>query len=125
MICEIQQNSNLTYRVYDYGRKDKNGNERELHVEKALLVTDLKKRDTLLCEGDTLAACKYFTVDKIIVEGETALYADEKSFECITCVSGKGTIDGQTMSAGDSYFVPAGFGAYTLSGNCIVLKTRV
>ncbi len=42
LICEIQQNSNLTYRVYDYGRKDKNGNERELHVDKALKVTSLE-----------------------------------------------------------------------------------
>ena len=43
LICEIQQNSNLTYRVYDYGRKDKNGNERELHIDKALKVTNLNK----------------------------------------------------------------------------------
>ena len=45
LICEIQQNSNLTYRVYDYGRKDKDGKERELHVDKALKVTNLKKLD--------------------------------------------------------------------------------
>lgn len=43
LICEIQQNSNLSYRVYDYGRKDKFGNERELHIEKALRVTSLEK----------------------------------------------------------------------------------
>jgi len=125
LICEIQQNSNLTYRVYDYGRKDKNGNERELHVDKALRVTDLKKRETLISTGETLAKCKYFTVNKITVDGQVKLFADENSFECITCVEGEGSISGQTMKAGDSYFVPADFGEYTLSGTMTVLKTRV
>ena len=56
LICEIQQNSNLTYRVYDYGRKDKDGKERELHVEKALKVTNLKKHENKFLSGELLGA---------------------------------------------------------------------
>ena len=55
LICEIQQNSNVTYRVYDYGRKDKNGKERELHVDKALKVTNLSKHTLMQAMGIRLA----------------------------------------------------------------------
>ena len=66
LICEIQQNSNLTYRVYDYGRRDKNGNLRELHVEKALKVTDLQKYEYTplnlkTAQGELLGLSRYFT----------------------------------------------------------------
>lgn len=61
LIYEIQQNSNLTYRVYDYGRKDKNSNERELHIGKALKVTNLHKFESISFDG-SLGQCEYFTV---------------------------------------------------------------
>ena len=74
LICEIQQNSNLTYRVYDYGRKDKNGNERELHVEKALKVTNLEKYEYTPLglqteQGELLGLSKYFTTTSVKVDG--------------------------------------------------------
>ena len=75
LICEIQQNSNLTYRVYDYGRKDKFGNERELHVDKALKVTSLNKFAPVEF-FDCLGKCKYFTVTKNNVNGKIVLSAD-------------------------------------------------
>ena len=96
LICEIQQNSNLTYRVYDYGRKDKSGKERELHIEKALQVTKLTKHKNVPLTGDTLGVSKYFTVKKLCVKNEV-LRADTKTFQCLTCVKGQGEIDGQTM----------------------------
>ena len=61
LIYEIQQNSNLTYRVYDYGRKDKNGNERELHIDNALKVTNLNKL-TPITFDNCLGKCEYFIV---------------------------------------------------------------
>ena len=64
LICEIQQNSNLTYRVYDYGRRDKNGNLRELHVEKALKVTDLNKYEFL----SAVTAFSPATLTKVVVK---------------------------------------------------------
>ena len=124
LICEIQQNSNLTYRVYDYGRKDKNGNERELHIEKALQVTKLTKHKNTPLTGDTLGVSKYFTVKKLCVKNEV-LRADNKTFQCLTCVKGQGEIDGQAMQTGDSFFVPANFGEYTLKGDMEIILTEI
>ena len=124
LICEIQQNSNLTYRVYDYGRKDKDGNERELHIEKALQVTKLTKHKNTLLTGDMLEVSKYFTVKKLCVKNEI-LEADNKTFQCLTCVKGQGEIDGQTMQTGDSFFVPANFGGYTLKGDMEIILTEI
>ena len=130
LICEIQQNSNLTYRVYDYGRKDKNGNERELHVEKALQVTDLKKfenqaLDVAIDGGKRIGASKYFTVTKYMVNGEKSLQTDGKSFACVTCVNGVGTINEQAVKAGDSFFVPADYGKYTITGDLEIIMTEI
>ena len=124
LICEIQQNSNLTYRVYDYGRKDKNGNERELHIDKALKVTNLNKFEAITFE-DCLGRCKYFTVKKYVVDGEIKLFADENSFHCITCIKGTGLIDDMKIKQGDSFFVPANYGEYSLRGEVEIIITQV
>jgi mannose-6-phosphate isomerase len=124
LIYEIQQNSNLTYRVYDYGRKDKNGNERELHIDKALKVTSLNKFEPIVF-NDCLGKSEYFTVKKITVKGETSLKTDEKSFACITCVQGQGKIDGQVIQTGDSYFIPANYGVFTLQGDMEIIQTKI
>ena len=130
LICEIQQNSNLTYRVYDYGRKDKNGNERELHIEKALKVTELSRFESkplrvTVGDGERIGASRYFTVTKLCVAGEVAVYADEKSFRALTCVRGSGYIEEQEMRAGDTYFVPANYGKTVLKGNMEVVMTEI
>ena len=124
LICEIQQNSNLTYRVYDYGRKDKNDNERELHIEKAVKVTNLNKFKPLDFE-DCLGKCEYFTVHKYVINAEKDLYVDEKSFQCVTCVAGNGFIEDIQIKRGDTYFIPAHYGHYTIKGNLELLLTRV
>ena len=125
LICEIQQNSNLTYRVYDYGRLDKNGNPRELHVEKALLVTNRTVCEPKTLSGNTLGISKYFNVQKLEVDGEITLTATPKSFQCITCTRGEGHINGETVRQGDSFFIPAGLGAYTIGGNMTVILTDI
>ncbi len=130
LICEIQQNSNLTYRVYDYGRKDKNGNERELHVEKALKVTNLNKYEysplqAQTEEGQLLGLSRYFTTTSVKVKGEKELFADKNSFKCAICVQGEGEIDGQKVCLGDSYFVPAGYGKFTVKGDMYLIMTQV
>ena len=123
LICEIQQNSNLTYRVYDYGRKDKNGNERELHIEKALQVTKLTKHKNTPLMSDMLGVSKYFTVKKLCIKNEV-LQADDKSFQCLTCIKGQGEINGQAMRMGDSFFIPANVGEYTLKGKMEIILTK-
>ena len=124
VICEIQQNSNLTYRVYDYGRKDKNGNERELHIEKALMVTNLRKFEPITFE-DCLGKCEYFTVKKHVINSEIVLYADETSFQCVTCVKGSGYIEDIEIKQGDSFFVPANYGSYNIKGKIEFIETKV
>ena len=130
LICEIQQNSNLTYRVYDYGRKDANGNERELHVEKALKVTSLDKYEyTPLglhsAQGELLGLSRYFTTTSVLVNGKKQIFADKNSFKCVTCVDGCGSIDGQKIVTGDSYFVPAGYGDVALEGEMKLIVAEV
>lgn len=126
LICEIQQNSNITYRVYDWGRKDKRGNQRELHIEKALDVTSLQKYEPNVMRGEFLCASKYFTARRICVSsGECRMCANEKSFQCIVCISGVGTVGDLDAKAGESFFVPAGYGAYTIAGNMEIILAEL
>ena len=124
LICEVQQNSNLTYRVYDYGRKDKFGNERELHIEKALAVTSLMRFEAEPRSSGILGSCDYFTVTKESVSGVFETFADTESYNAVTCTAGCGVIEGEKISAGDSFFIPAGYGIYRIEGNLEVLITK-
>lgn len=113
VICEIQQNSNTTYRVYDYDRRDKDGNPRELHIEKAIEVSNLNKAPELEAKPDNgiLAECGYFTVKKLTVKGEATEEVDTSSFRSVVVVDGSGkmTVNGEVfeLQKGDSIFVPA------------------
>ena len=106
VLAEVQQNSNLTYRVYDYGRKDAQGNTRELHVEKALQVMKRKKvssfmQEELQKEGkkavgenaylDSIASCPYFTVERLSLEEEGSFSRElgEESFLSILVLEGE------------------------------------
>ena len=130
LICEIQQNSNLTYRVYDYGRKDKNGNTRELHVEKALKVTSLEKYEYAplslqTAQGELLGLSRYFTTTAVCVKGEKTLTADKASFKCVTCVDGSGFIGNKAVALGDSWFIPADYGEVVLKGDMKLIMAEV
>ena len=130
MICEIQQNSNTTYRVYDYDRRDKEGNARPLHVEKAIEVSKLTKAPELKkAEDDVLASCEYFTVKKAMVNGDTTLKIDENSFVSLIVVNGDGEIalgkDKLTVTKGDSIFVPAQNGEIKMNGQMEVIVSSL
>jgi len=139
IICEIQQNSNTTYRVYDYDRRDANGNTRELHVDKAMDVCTLtpsKKSNTQgLAEqliGYTkrrLASCTYFTTQLFRVSTSCALQITDDSFSSIVFTEGKGSISSDESNfdfeKGESYFVPAGQATVTVSGDCEFILTTV
>lgn len=133
LIAEIQQNSNVTYRVYDYGRKGADGKERELHIEKALQVTNrvpiLKRRSF----EPHIVSCEYFTVDKIALDGQfmkrMSGEADETSFVSLLVLDGEGEVrageEGLSFRKGDSIFITAGTGAYELEGKFEALLTTV
>ena len=125
LIAEIQQNSNLTYRVFDYGRKDKDGNTRPLHIEKAKLVSNLKKFEQRAFPEGILGLSKYFTVRKLGLSGEIQLSSDKGSFICLTVTDGSGKIEGVEFSRGDSFFVPATYGKFKIEGKAAILMTEV
>lgn len=137
LLAEIQQNSNITYRVYDYNRVGKDGKPRELHVNDALNVIvnrseneiDKIRFSTNVKNDTTLASCEYFTVDKYSLNGEIKLNTDEKSFNSVLCLDGCGTLEfnGEIFSVtkGDSYFIPANLGNYTIKGNLEIVVSKI
>ena len=120
LIFEIQQNSTLTYRLYDYKRVDKDGNLRELHVEKAMRVTDLDVYKPTKNENDDeslIGKCEYFETHLCKLNlTKTSIYVTEDSFLAVTCVRGCGEIDGEKIALGDTFFIPAGAGEVELAG---------
>lgn len=130
VICEIQQNSNTTYRVYDYNRKDANGNTRPLHIEQAIKVSKTEPAKNY-ASGDekVLASCKYFTAEKAEIDGKREFEITDKCFKSVIVVNGEGVIRMEEFSAdikkGDSIFIPAQNGSFTVSGNCELIISYV
>ncbi len=126
LILEVQESSNLTYRLYDYHRKDKTGKERPLHLEKALQVADLKGSDSPRqpmrvlryrpgCASEFLCRCRYFEVKRILLHTEASpevlFRTDAASFHVLICTDGAGVLSCKSIclpfSRGDTFFVPA------------------
>lgn len=139
LLAEVQQNSNVTYRVYDYGRLQ-NGKPRELHVEKAVDVINLKAVDASgkpfgkeekyeTYSKTLLSKCDLFTFSKIEVKESVKITADETSFVSLVALEGNGVImhgdTAITLYKGESVFIPASFGEVELLGEVTVLETRV
>ncbi len=107
-LIEIQQNSDLTYRLYDYLRKDKNGNYRELHIEKALKVINYKKYQPEKNAGPLLADTPYFKVSRVEVDGELVLKANKETFISFTFIEGQGLVEDIDYRRFDTFFLPYG-----------------
>ena len=127
VIAEIQESSNLTYRLYDYERVDKNGKQRELHVKKALQVMRMQSsavprqpmrvlRYRKGCASELLTRCKYFQVERLLLNTDIyQLPMDYKtgsnSFHTLLCTEGTGGLSGENFALnfmkGDCIFVPA------------------
>lgn len=107
-LIEIQQNSDLTYRLYDYLRKDKNGNYRELHIDKALKVINYHQYQNQSIKGDVLADNQYFRVIKKEINGKYLLCANKGSFLSFTFICGKGKVDDIEYHEFDTFFLPCG-----------------
>lgn len=145
LIAEIQENSNLTYRLYDYDRVDKNGCKRELHIDKALDVANMQKssepkqpmRVLKYRNGwasELLSRCKYFQVDRILVNTERYRHmadfcSDSTSFRVLLCTNGCGVLffgDNESMPffKGDCIFVPANSVEIKIHGKAQFLDVR-
>lgn len=136
LVAEIQQNSNTTYRVYDYGRLGADGKPRELHIDKAVDVSkteppkyDIKPMGAPEKFNDytktLLTKCDLFTVNHYELNGKVTLEADEKSFNHVLVVDGAGTINDVDFKKGDSFYIPANYGKYEINGKCEIIVTNI
>lgn len=127
LVAEIQESSNLTYRLYDYGRVDKNGKTRDLHIDKALCVMNYASssaprqpmrvlRYRKGCASELLTRCKYFQVERLLLNTEiyrklTDFQTESNSFHALLCTDGCGVLFGEDFMLnffkGDCIFVPA------------------
>lgn len=123
-LIEIQQNSDLTYRLYDYLRKDKEGNYRPLHIEKALKVINFKKYEPVEQKGDVLADNQYFKVERKEFDGELKISANQGSFVSFTFIDGEGKVDDIPYKKFDTFFLPYNKSCL-LKGKGVVIISRV
>ena len=125
LLAEVQQSSNITYRVFDYKRKDKNGNERELHIKKALDVTVLKKQTDKPSTSDVLVDCEYFNVKRRRINSPYMLNVKEDSFVAVLCTAGSVTVNDIPLVFGEACFIPAGFKEVKIFGNGEIIESRI
>lgn len=140
LICEIQQNSNSTYRLYDYDRRDKNGNPRKLHMEKAMDVVDTNRFDVNTeGEGDVikyarseqrlLCQCKYFEVKYYDIPKHEIIMIDDSSFKSIIVLEGECEItcgdELQKARPGESFFIAAGRKRVHVTGTCKLIVSNI
>ena len=141
LILEIQQNSNTTYRIYDWGRMGNDGKPRELHIDQAINVINwddnvnqLLVEPELLVDTDSFQCwdvlkCEYFRLEKLIFSTPLEVPMDGTTFHALFVVEGEAKISWGdeilTAPTGTSILVPAALSAYTLTGKAIVLRTTI
>ena len=143
MIAEIQESSNVTYRVFDYNRVDKSGKKRELHFDKAVRVMDMnpspdvKQAPRMVkyypgASRELLCRCKYFDVERIQVTKGFSFLVTDNSFQVLMCLNGYGQVEVMDDAAhkpmrfmkGETMFMPAGIGRCFVIGDAVLLKIR-
>ncbi|MOA13248.1 putative mannose-6-phosphate isomerase YvyI [compost metagenome] len=137
VVAEIQQNSDTTYRLYDYDRPGLDGQLRELHIEDSLNVIAYAGAGAQRMKTDSarpgewlnIASSPYFIVEKGIVKTPWTLTTTQESFVILVVADGEGSLkwaDGeQAVKAGECFLLPATLGGYELSGGMTVLRSVV
>ena len=129
MVLEIQQNSDVTYRFYDYDRLE-NGKPRALHLEKAKEVINVPETNGFVYSTSDeagiheLYSCKYFSVSKINVKDSLSFDTKDAFFYTVTCVEGSGEADGTPVCAGSNFIVPNGYGTVNFTGNMTLVVSK-
>jgi mannose-6-phosphate isomerase len=134
-ICEIQQTSDTTYRLYDFKRKDKDGKERELHIEQSMVASKLYPTDDFYVKPEKvgneikLVNCPYFNVSRIEVDGNETVEVGADSFATFTVTDGDGYIQCGSarlqVSKGNTVFAFADAGKLDLCGKMSVVKSTL
>lgn len=135
VIAEIQQTSDITYRIYDFDRKDANGNTRELHVDLALDAINYNKTNTQkkytkhINQSNGMVDCPYFTTNFIPLDGESVVHKDGNSFTVYMCVDGDFEIrangEKYQYKAGDTVLIPARLTELVLHGKASLLEIYI
>jgi mannose-6-phosphate isomerase len=135
VIAEIQQTSDITYRIYDWDRVDANGNSRELHVQEALdamnyNTTDTQKHYTAVeNKSNTMVDCPYFTTNFLPLNGSTGVSKDGSSFTVYICTEGEYAIETEgkkyNFKKGDTVLVPAALRSFILNGEATLLEIYI
>lgn len=135
VIAEIQQTSDITYRVYDFDRVDANGNKRELHVDLALealnydTVEAERKYDKVENVSNEMVSCQYFTTNFIPLNGDVAINKDQQSFTVYMCVDGNFELNyngtAYQYRKGDTILVPAAMADFQLLGQASLLEIYI
>ena len=135
MIAEIQQTSDITYRIYDFDRVDKHGNKRELHIEEALDAIDFSKPNQLKSKYETISnqanpivATPYFSTNKLILNQTKKINRTELDcFKIYIAVGGSGKIEDVTIKFGEVVLVPACMKEFTIEpdGELELLETYI
>ena len=140
LILEIQQNSNTTYRIYDWDRMGNDGKPRPLHIEQAINVINWNDHESPLMEPTVLVdtetfqclevlKCEYFELEKLIFSAPLEVPMSGKTFHALFVAEGEAIIEWEDGSlsapAGTSILVPAALPAYTLNGVATVLRTTI
>ena len=135
VIAEIQQTSDITYRVYDFDRVDANGKSRELHIDLALEALNYEKIQAQRFYSNTenvaneIVNCNYFTTNFIPLDGNIEIHKNQTSFTVYICVEGdfKLTFDNESYSykKGDTVLIPAAITDFQLSGKASILEIYI
>lgn len=135
VVAEIQQTSDITYRIYDFDRKDANGNERELHTNLALEAINFNKVDSqkkyskVVNQSNETVNCKYFTTNIIPLDGKIVINKLFLTFTVYMCVNGSFEIDFNNQKyqykKGDTILIPAEMNKFKLSGNASILEIYI
>lgn len=129
-LIEIQRSADVTYRLYDFNRVDKNGKKRELHIPQALKVINYQKLPIKKNKSSkVLVKCEFFTVYQEAINKEKTFIANDNSFHCFTVISGKGSVKSKKqeikLKPFDTIFVPASEGKYKVIGKLKLIRTTL
>ncbi|WP_140487559.1 type I phosphomannose isomerase catalytic subunit [Flavobacterium sp. GSA192] len=135
VVAEIQQTSDITYRIYDFDRVDAQGNGRELHIDQALDAINYDKVDTYkeytkeVNQSNVVVDCPYFTTNFVPLDGEVAVEKPGESFTVYMCVEGSFELDYNgvkySYKKGDTVLIPAAIKTFVLSGKASILEIYI
>ncbi len=135
LIAEIQQTSDITYRLYDFDRKDAHGNTRDLHIDLALDAINYNtveaeiKYENKVNESNTIVSCPYFITNSIPLNGNLSIAQTGDSFKVLMCVDGTFQLISSDLEyqyqVGDTILIPAQMGDFIISGKATVLEIYI